>query len=93
MNAWAYIALFAVGVIAGMIIEWYIVRDRIMNKTVEIRRNKQKGGPGNSQDIDLEFNESETSQLNNKQSRKEKRAAKQAERKLNKSIKNGGTNV
>lgn len=90
MSFWAYIALFAVGVIVGMIIEWYIVRDRIMNKTVEIRRNKQKGGPGNSQDIELAFNESETSYPDKKQSRKEKREARRAERKLNKSIKNGG---
>jgi hypothetical protein len=71
---------------------WYIVRDRIMNKKVEIRRVKQKGGPDNVQDIELEMNEAESGKTR-KEERKEKRAAKQAERKLNKSIKNGGTNV
>lgn len=92
MNVWAYIALICIGIIIGMIIMWYIVRDRIMNKTVEIRRNKQKGGPGNVQDIELEMNEAESGKTR-KEERKEKREVKKAERELNKSlksIKNGG---
>lgn len=92
MNIWAYIALICIGIIIGMILHWFIVRDKIMNKTVEIRRNKQKGGPGNSQDIELELNEAE-SQKTRKEERKEKREVKKAERELNKSlksIKNGG---
>lgn len=95
MNIWAYIALICIGIIIGMIIMWYIVRDRIMNKKVEIRRVKQKGGPDNVQDIELEMNEAESGKTR-KEERKEKREVKKAERELNKSlksIKNGGINV
>lgn len=99
MNIWAYIALICIGIIIGMILHWYIVRDRIMNKTVEIRRNKQKGGPGNVQDIELELNEAESQKTRKeereekREEKKEKREVKKAERELNKSlksIKNGG---
>lgn len=94
MNIWAYIALIAIGIIIGMILHWYIVRDRIMNKKVEIRRNKQKGGPGNTQDIELEMIEAESAKPYRKAERearqeekKANREAKKAERQLNKSIK------
>lgn len=92
MNIWAYIALIAIGIIIGMILHWYIVRDRIMNKTVEIRRNKQKGGPGNSQDIELEMNEAESGMDRKaerearQEEKKDKREVKKAERQLNKSL-------
>jgi hypothetical protein len=99
MNIWAYIALLAIGIIIGMILHWYVVRDRIMNKTVEIRRNKQKGGPGNQQDIELEMNEAESG-INRKAERearqeekKDKRDENKARRQLNKQLKNGGKNV
>jgi len=59
MNIWLYIALFFIGYSAGMISLWYIIRNRISSKEININKAKTRGGPGNVQDIDMELKESE----------------------------------
>lgn len=78
---WPYIAIFLLGFSAGMIVFYYIVRDRIMNKKVIVGRSKMKGGMGNTQDMDLEMNEAESARTG-----KELRQERRAERKLKKQI-------
>jgi hypothetical protein len=87
MNAWGYIALVSIGIITGMIIHWYMVRDRIMNRKIVIGRNKQKNGAGNIQDLDIEMGES-GSQKTIKEIRQERRQQRRIERQEKKEKRN-----
>ena len=49
-EAYPYIICFVVGIVAGMIIMWYMVRNEINNVTMG--KVKQRGGPGNTMDTD-----------------------------------------
>ena len=88
MNAWGYIALISIGVIAGMILHWYMVRDRIQNRKIEIRKNKQKNGEGNIQDLDIEMGSGQSSDQGSvKEEKRAVREEKRRKRKAEKSIK------
>jgi len=94
MNIWIALLIgVIIGLLLGMGFMWLLVKEKIMNKSIEIRKNKQKGGPGNVQDIEAEFNEAEgTSRKENRQQRKEEnkaeREARREEKKLKRSINN-----
>jgi len=85
IKIWPYIVVFLLGFCAGMISFYYIVRDTIQNRKIVIRKNKQKNGQGNVQDLDLRMGKEMTDETkDNKALRQEKRA----ERKLKRSINN-----
>jgi len=82
MNAWEYIALVSIGIIAGMVLQWYLVRNRIMNRKIFIGRNKQKDGSGNIQDLDIEMGESGLKTANEiRQERRQQRRVERQQRK------------
>ncbi len=93
MNAWGYIALVSIGIITGMILHWYLVRDRIQNRKIEIRKNKQKNGEGNVQELDIEMQNTrppvdKTSREERRDARKEKRQMKKTEIQLKQTLNN-----
>ena len=78
---WPYIVVFLLGFCGGMISFYYIVRDTIQNRKIVIRKNKQKNGQGNVQDLDISMTD-ETK--DNKIFRQEKRAERKLKRSINK---------
>ena len=47
-EAYPYIICFVVGIVIGMVMMWYMVRNEINNVTMG--KVKQRGGPGNTMD-------------------------------------------
>ena len=73
---WSYIAVLLFGIIIGMVVEYYIVKNNINKTEISTRRIVQKKNNESSQDV--------TSTINTrKEARKNKRALKR-EKKANK---------
>lgn len=68
---WAYITLFAAGIIIGMVIQWFLVRNRINSTEISVRKVKQKRTTDSTQDV---TNKIEGLVLDRKTNRKNKRA-------------------
>ena len=73
---WPYIATLLLGAIGGLVMMWYMVRNKI--SSVTLGKIKQKGGPGNTMNTEAVFEA--VKGIDKKLTRAQRRAARKERR-------------